>query len=54
MAVETSVILRAILIQIKKAKTVDEAYESVKALCSKEDIDSVEAFLNGLDKQSTD
>ena len=42
MALETSVILRSVL--IKKSKTAEDAYESVKALCTKDDIDSVEAY----------
>ncbi|MCL2108007.1 MAG: hypothetical protein FWH20_01500 [Oscillospiraceae bacterium] len=45
MSRETSAILRSVLLHIGKAKTVDEAYDSVKAMCEKDDIDAVEQAL---------
>ncbi|GHU44092.1 hypothetical protein FACS1894111_10810 [Clostridia bacterium] len=41
MPLETSAILRSILLHILKSKTVDEAFESVKSMCAKEDVDAV-------------
>ena len=45
---ETSVILRAILLQVKKAKSVKEIQKAVEALCQKEDIDAVNQSLKEL------
>ena len=45
MAVETSVILRSILLQVKKAKSIKEIEASVEAMCSKDDIDAVNASM---------
>ncbi|MCL2851854.1 MAG: hypothetical protein FWE20_02295 [Defluviitaleaceae bacterium] len=42
MAKETEAILRAVLFSIKRASTLGEAEAAVRAMCSKEDIDSVE------------
>ena len=42
---ETSVILRAILLQTKKAKSVKEIQKAIEAMCSKEDIDAVNQSL---------
>ena len=42
---ETSVILRAILLHAKKAKTLKEVQKAVEAMCSKEDIDAVNQSL---------
>ena len=42
---ETSVILRAILLQVKKAKSVKEIEKAIEAMCSKEDIDAVNQSL---------
>ena len=42
MAKETEAILRAILFSIKRASTLEEAEAAVRAMCSKEDVDSVE------------
>ena len=45
MALESSIILRSVLLHTMKAKTLKEAVDDTKALCSKEDIDAVmEAF----------
>ena len=38
---ETSVILRAILLQVKKAKSIKEIEKAIEAMCQKEDIDAV-------------
>lgn len=54
MALETSVLLRSILIQVKKSKSVDDAFESVKALCTKDDIDSVEAYFKHEEESKKD
>ena len=38
---ETSVILRSILMQAKRASSIEEIELAIEALCSKEDIDAV-------------
>ena len=48
MSLETSVILRAILLHAKKAKSVKEVEKAVEAMCSKEDIDAVNQSLLAL------
>ena len=40
---EINVILRSILLGAKKAKSVSEIIDNIEVLCSKEDIDVVEA-----------
>ena len=45
---ETSVILRAILLQAKKAKSVKEIEKAIEAMCSKDDIDAVNQSLQEL------
>ncbi|GHV18040.1 hypothetical protein FACS189425_05700 [Clostridia bacterium] len=42
MSLETSAILRTLLLQMNKAKSVDEAVGIVRVMCSKDDIDAVE------------
>ena len=42
MEVETIAILRSILFQLMTAKTLDEAIEAVKVMCSGDDIAAVE------------
>ena len=39
---ETSVILRAVLYQIKTAETLEKAIEAIEALCPEDDIAAVE------------
>ena len=46
---ETSVILRAVLLAAKKAKSVKEIEKAIEALCSKEDIDAVNQSLRDLE-----
>ena len=41
MALETTVILRAILLSAKSAESVEEVVNAIEALCSKEDIATV-------------
>ena len=48
MAMETTAILRAILFQLERAKTLDEAKSAVKVMCSKDDIAAVEKELTEL------
>jgi len=53
MAKETAAILRAVLFNIKRSSTLEEAEAAVRAMCDKEDIDSVEqeiAKLESLNK----
>ncbi|MCL2852357.1 MAG: hypothetical protein FWE20_04885 [Defluviitaleaceae bacterium] len=45
MAKETEAILRSILLAAKRASSVDEVIMTVEAMCSKEDIDSVNAAI---------
>ena len=45
---ETSVILRAILLHAKKAKSVKEIQKAIEAMCTKEDIDAVNQSLREL------
>jgi hypothetical protein len=42
MARETEAILRAVLFNVRRAKTLAEAEAIIRAMCSKEDIDRVE------------
>jgi len=48
MALETSVILRSILLQVKKAKSVEEIEMAIEAMCSKDDIDAVNQSIQKL------
>jgi len=48
---ETSVILRAILLQAKKAKSLKEIEKAIEAMCSKEDIDAVNQSLRELNDE---
>lgn len=41
MAMESSIILRTAMIHILKADTLEDAFEDVKALGSKDDVDAV-------------
>ena len=52
MALETSVILRSILLQVKKAASVKEIEMAIEAMCSKDDIDAVNQSLQKLKEQS--
>ena len=45
MAKETEAILRSILLAAKRANTVEDVIMSIEAMCSKEDIDSVDAAI---------
>ena len=51
MARETEAILRSVLFNIKRAKNLKEAEAAVRAMCSKEDIDSVEQELAKLKEE---
>jgi len=51
MARETEAILRSVLFNIKRAKTLKEAEAAVRAMCSKEDIDSVEQEISKLEEK---
>ena len=55
MAKETEAILRSILLAAKRANSVDDIIMTVEAMCSKEDIDSVDAALAkyGQNRQSS-
>jgi hypothetical protein len=48
MAIETSVILRSLLLQAKKATSAKEIEMAIEALCTKEDIDAVNQSLEKL------
>ena len=50
MAVETSVILRSILLAAMRAKSAREVAKIVEAMCSKEDIDAVKEALRELEE----
>jgi len=50
MALETSVILRSLLLTAKKAKSVKEIEKAIEALCGKEDIDAVNQSLKDLEE----
>lgn len=50
MARETEAILRLILFSIKRASSLEEVEAAVRAMCSKEDIDSVEQEIAKLNK----
>lgn len=41
MSQETTVILRAIMLQILKSEDVQEAFEAVKAMCGQDDVAAV-------------
>jgi hypothetical protein len=45
-ALETNIILKQLLLQILKAKTLGEAQDSIKFLCSKEDIAEAEKIIS--------
>ena len=51
MAKETEAILRSVLFSIKRASSLAEAEAAVRAMCSKEDIDSVEQEISKLEKK---
>ena len=44
---ETTVILRTILYQAKRAKTKEEVVRAIEVMCTKDDIASVEQVLAG-------
>ena len=46
MALETTVILRTILYQLKNSKTLEEAISAVEVMCTKDDISAVEQQLS--------
>jgi len=48
MVSETSVILRSILLQVKKAKSIEEIEMALEAMCSKDDIDAVNQSIQRL------
>ena len=50
---ETEAILRAVLFGIKRASTLEEAEAVVRAMCSKEDIDSVKQEIAKLRSKPT-
>ena len=50
MALETSVILRSLLLAAKKAQSAKEIEKAIEALCSKDDIDSVNQSLKELEE----
>ena len=50
MALETSVILRSLLLAAKKAQSVKEMEKAIEALCSKDDIDAVNQSLRELEE----
>ena len=50
MARETEAILRAVLFNIKRASSLEEAEAIIRAMCSKEDIDAVEQEIAKLKK----
>jgi hypothetical protein len=50
MSQETTALLRTILFQVKKAKTLKEAEHAVKVMCSKDDIAAVEKELAELNE----
>jgi hypothetical protein len=52
MGMETSVILRAILLHAKKAKSLKEIEKAIEAMCSKEDIDAVNQSLRELSEET--
>jgi hypothetical protein len=49
MAMETDAILRSILYQLKRAKTLKEAQHAVQAMCTKDMIAAVEQEILALD-----
>ena len=52
MAMETSALLRSILLHANKAKSVREIIKTVEAMCSKEDIDAVYKSLQEMSEES--
>jgi hypothetical protein len=50
MSQETTVILRSVLFQLRRAKTLNEAVFAVRAMCSKDDIAAVEQEINALEE----
>ena len=48
MSKETEVIVKQFLMTVLKAKTLEEAQEMVKFLCTKEDIAEAEKIITGL------
>ena len=51
MALETSVILRSLLMQAMKAKSAKEIELAIRSLCSKEDIDAVLQSIHELENE---
>ena len=51
MARETEIISRSVLFNIRRAKTLKEAEAAVRAMCSKENADSVEQEIARLTEQ---
>jgi len=54
MALETSVILRSLLLSAKKAQSLKEIEKAIEALCSKEDIDAVNQSLRDLEEYNNE
>jgi hypothetical protein len=48
---KTSALLRTILFQVKKAKSLKEAEHAIKVMCSKDDIAAVEKELSELNEK---
>ena len=49
---ETSVILRSILLHVKKAKSIKEVEKIIEAMCEKEDIDAVNQSLREMEEDN--
>ena len=50
MSLETSVILRSLLLAAKKAQSVKEMKKAIEALCNKDNIDAVNQSLRELEE----
>jgi len=50
MTLETSAILRSLLLAAKKAESVKEIEKAIEALCNKDDIDAVNQSLKELEE----
>ena len=53
LSMETSVILRSILFQLKRAKSHKEALAAITAMCSQDDIAAVNNQIQQLEKDET-